>query len=376
MKDIFSPAYKVVIVGSDSQSVEMHQFLSLQFAYSLNRGSIAQLTMSMDDPKLTPYTTAVLQSWIKVYRRDNPMNNASEYKLVWYGKMYNRSYSGDQNSGQVTFFFKDLASLLETRFTAKGYQKLTPTDASDILWEVINNTQLETYGSLGITRGAHPTSHNRTAGKDLQSRNILDILVSYSEINYGIDWEITPTPYSQEIGIFNTFYRGDTYQYHKGAELSTSLCYRKGDFNVLHYNNISTFDIEEKGEEFANRVAVYGAATTETQLTGTSEDLISQASYGLFEAHPSESDVSVQDTLDDKSATYLAEYRQIPKSIKLKQRPLVQPRFGTFDVGDIFNFKFMYAVAFSFEAQYRLYQLTVNVGKDGTETMDLTLNVV
>lgn len=377
MSDIVAPAYRAIIISSSGEYIEMGQFLSLQFGYSLNKSTTATLSLSLDDPKLNDQTKAVLQSWIRIERRDDPTDSSSAYRLVWYGKMYNAQYSGDQNSGTITLTYIDLAGLLETRWTAKGYQILTATDQGDILWDIINDTQSETYGDLGITRGAHPTSHNRTAGKDLQSRSILDILSSYSEINYGIDWEITPTPYTSEIGIFNIYYKGDSYQYHKGEELSTVLRYTKGtDNSAIYNNNVISFSIEERGDDFSNRVAVYGAATEETQKSGTSEDTVSQSNYGLFERHVSEPDVSSQSVLDDKSASYLNEMVQIPKNISIALRPLTYPRFGDFDVGDIFHFDFNYGNAVAFNAQYRLYEMTVVVDNDGVEKMNLTLNVV
>ena len=371
-----APSYKATIIASSGEYFEMGEFLSLQFAYSLNRGTQAMLVLSMEDSKLTSQTNAVRQSWLRIERRDDPSDSSSPFRLVWYGNLYSAKASGNADNAQMVLMYEDLASLLGSRYTAKGYQVLTATDQSDILWQAINNTQSETYGSLNITRGSHPTSHNRTAAKDLQSRSILDVLTSYSEINYGIDWEITPTPYSSEIGIFNTFYKGDSYQYHKGQELTTTLRYIVGDHGTSYNNNVVSYEIVEDGEKFANRVAVYGAATTATQLTGTSEDIVSQSNYKLFERHISEPDVSVQSTLEDKSALYLNDYVQIPKDIKFTMMPLMQPRFGTFDVGDIFNVDFQYRNALTFIGQYRLYKFTVTVDNSGVEKMNFELNVV
>lgn len=373
---MIAPQYRAIIVSSSGEYIEMHQFLSLRFGYSLNRGSMAQITFSIDDEKLTQETTAVRQSWVRIERRDNPFDASSDFVLVWYGQLYNKKTSGDQNGGTVTMLYEDLASILKKRFTPKGYQVLTATDQGDILWDIINTTQSETYGDLGITRGAHPTSHSRTAGKDLQSRSILDILTSYSDVNYGIDWDISPTPYSQEIGIFNIYYNGDSYEYHKGSVLSTVLRYRSQEYGNYYNNNIVAFDVEEKGDDYANRVAVYGAAIDSTQRTGTSEDTTAQANYGLFETHVSESDVSSLTTLADKSSSYLRELKQIPKLINLQMRPLTEPRFGTFDVGDIFNVDIRVKEVVNLNAQYRLYEFSVSVDNVGKETIHLTLNVV
>lgn len=376
MSTAVAPAYKATIIASSGEYFEMGKFFSLQFGYSLNRGTQAMLVLSMEDVKLSAETKAIRQSWLRVERRDDPSDASSPYRLVWYGNLYSAKASGGPDTAQMTLMYEDLASLLGSRYTAKGYQVLVATDQSDILWEAIDDTQSETYGDLGIVRGSYPVSHNRTAAKDLQSRSILDVLTSYSEINYGIDWEITPTPYSSDIGIFNTFYKGDSYQYHKGEALTTILRYKVGTHGTLYNNNVVAYEITEDGEKFANRVAVYGAATTATQLTGTSEDVVSQSNYKLFEKHVSEPDVSVQSTLEDKSALYLNDFVQIPKDIKFTMMPLLGPRFGTFDVGDIFNVDFQHGTALAFIGQYRLYKFTVTVDNSGVEKMNFELNVV
>ena len=53
--------------------------------------------------------------------------------------------------------------------------------------------------------------------------------------------------------------------------------------------------------------------------------------------------------------------------------PLQQPRFGTFDVGDIFTVDYKNYHFREFTEQYHLYKLSVTVDNNGVEKMDLEL---
>jgi len=54
-----APYYRITIEQPDGTVVEMNQFVNLQFSYGLNRGSTAQLTLSMKDSKLTELSSSL-----------------------------------------------------------------------------------------------------------------------------------------------------------------------------------------------------------------------------------------------------------------------------------------------------------------------------
>lgn len=372
------PFYRVVIVDAAGKHQIINDFSSLTFGYSLNRSSTAELKVSLTSPKINELTTATLQSWLRVYRWDDPDNDATE-RLVWYGLLFDPSYTSADISGEITLRYRDLAGILGRRRVEKDYSVTTPTDASQILWDILDTTQSKTsgavnVGNLGIIQGAAPTSKNRAPKKDLQNRTVLEILEAFSNYIDGVDWEITPTPKIQEIGIFNTYFRGLGELYHKGNVIATPLTYVVDDEGTLLANNLKAVSIDEVGSEYANEITIFGVAVEESQLFSTASNTAQQEAYKLFQDQRQETNVSEQSTLDDKASEELNSSVIVPFNIKATLIPLYGPRFGTFDVGDIFNVRYKHYTFRDFTRQYRLYGLTVSVGSDGVETMQIELN--
>lgn len=373
-----APRYRVIITNAASEDVEMHAFSSLKYGYSLNRGSGAELNMPLTSTKLDNLSTAPLNSWLSIYRWDDPDDQTTE-RLVWYGLLMDLSYNMGDVGGSITMRYEDRARLLSYRLVPRDYSVTSATDASQILWDLIDNSQqivsgATVVGDLGIVQGAAPASKNRQPEKDLQNRTILETMIAFSEYIDGIDWEITPTPRNQSSGIFNTYYRGASQLYHKGQEIGVPLIYHIDETNELKINNVKTVDVQESGSDYSNDVLVLGATIEEAQLFARSENEPQQIVYGLFQRVQSETSISEQATLDDKADEELNARNNIPYNIKLSMLPLQQPRFGTFDVGDIFTFKFKFYDFRDFTRQYRLYRLTVTVDANGVETMDFELN--
>ena len=367
------PYYRVIIENAAGDYVEMHDFTSLKYSYSLNNAGYAELTLPLKSAKVNSLTVAPLQSWLRVYRwsdRDDP----SSERLVWYGLLFDPSYSTDSLTGDITLRYKDLAGILAHRFVPRTYSVTSLTDASQILWNIINASQLETGGDLDIVQGAAPVSKDRQPEKDLQNRSILDVLIAFSEYEDGIDWEITPTPRNASIGNFNTYYTSASQPYHKGYEVGTPLTYFVDDTNAMAFNNIASVTIDEVGSEYANDILALGATIEDVQLFSTAENAPQKTIYGLFENVVSETNVSEQSTLDDKASEELSASETVPFNIVLTMLPLQKPVFGTFDVGDIFTFRFKFYTLRDFERPYRLYRFTMNVDDMGVETTTMELN--
>lgn len=271
------PLYRVIIQDASGSYVQMHRFSSLKYGYSLNHGTIAELSMPLSSTKLNNLTSAILNSWIRIYRWSDPTDQGTE-RLVWYGKLTDVSYSLDDTDGNIVMRYSDLQSLLAFRLVPQDYSVTTPTDASTILWNLINNTQLiqdsggTVVGDLGITEGATPSSKNRTPEKDLQNRTILDAMIAFSEYEDGIDWEITPTPRNESIGIFNTYFAGAGQKYHKGNIIATPLIYHVDETGEMKYNNVVSVNVDESGSDYANDVLALGATIDETQLYSQAEN--------------------------------------------------------------------------------------------------------
>lgn len=438
------PFYRVIIEDPNGKQIVMKRFSSLKFSYSLNRSSSAELVVPIRSVNVTELTTASLKSWLRVYRWDDENDPGTE-RLVWYGLLTDPSYDLQSSDAKLVLRYSDLAGLLERRHVARDFSVTTPTDASQILWDLIEQSQERAYlpvsgisgtfqygeritggsstesvdlvrqassgdylmvrnptgalldgelltgddsgatataettnytivGDLGIVQGSAPASKNRQPEKDLQNRTILDVMQAFSEYEDGIDWEITPTPRNQSIGFFNTYYAGIGQQYHKGNEIDTPLTYYVDDTEALKFNNLQSVSVDEEASEYVNEMLILGATDGESQIGSSDGNAQQQIAFGLFEEIKSETSISEQDTLDDRAAEELASKSVIPFRIKAKLLPLQRPRFGTFDVGDIFTVRVRYYGFRNFTAQYRLYKMTVSVDDTGIEKLDLTLD--
>ena len=374
------PLYRAVIKDAAGDFVEMHEYISLKYGGSLNRSTEAHLVVALKSEKVNTLTTAILLAELSIYRWDDPDDSSTE-RLVWWGKLTTLNYSLDKTKAEAMLVFTDRAGLLNNRYVADDYSVTPAVDASAILWDLISITQAKVSGAtnvgdLGIIQGSAPVSKPREPEKDLQNRTILDVMVAFSSYQDGMDWEITPTPKNQSKGIFNTFFTGSGQLYHKGHTIETPLVYYVDDTGEQKYNNIKSISVNEDGETYANETIVLGATIEESQLSSQAENATQQLVYGLYEDRKSETSVSEQDTLDDKAAERLKVKGVVPFNVKLTLLPLQNPRFGSYDVGDIFTVKLKHYNFRNFEKQYRLYRFTVTVKAGKAEEIEFELNNV
>lgn len=374
MAEPAKPQYRVCIESPLGDVEEMASVIEFEYSHYLNSGSDAVIVLPINDEKVTPTLIVTRQSYVRIYRLDN--SNAEEV-IVWYGQVYDTNCVGDDISGKMTLYCENIFNLLAHRTIPYDYAVTTSTDQSDIAWNLIDYTQGLTGGDLGIVRGAHPPSKDRTAVTELQRRTIRDAIISYSTINDGFDFDVTPTMTQNTITpIFNTYFTTSGARYHKGGVLATPLVYHTGTGSDDSFNNIISYDFTEKGGDLTNFVDVDGQATDEVPITSSASDTGSISRFGLFQKYFNESDISEQATLDDKANEYLDLYKTIPLEIHLTTKSLVRPRIGTYDVGDIFIVDFHIWTARAFKAQYRVYGIRVKVTSDGVEQAKLDLNIL
>ena len=63
------------------------------------------------------------------------------------------------------------------------------TDAGEIAWDLIDNSQNQTNGDLGITKGIIETTQNRD--RTYYNQNIMEAIVNLSNVIGGFDFEFT-----------------------------------------------------------------------------------------------------------------------------------------------------------------------------------------
>ena len=129
--------------------------------------------------------------------------------LYWSGKIMIASNDLSAKKEVVSVTALGWTWPLEKRYIGKNeVVNYVIEDLSDILWDVINDSQQLTGGDLGITVGSLATSKNLTISYERQViKDVIDSLVSQ-----GIDFEVTPNK------ILNTYYpkgidRSDTIKF-------------------------------------------------------------------------------------------------------------------------------------------------------------------
>ena len=224
-------------------------------------------------------------------------------------------FAGLVDEGNISVTSKGFFSLLEKRFLDNSLSYLA-TDSADIAWNVIAYTQALSYGDLGITRGAHPATKDRDR-TDLRYKNIADVIrgMDADHVKDGYDFAVSP------LKVFDIFYPKGSYR--------QNIVLEEG-FNIDTYQVIKTFI-----DGMANQVIVTGSGQDETnQLVVTRDsDSSYKETFFLLQDLLSESDVSVQTTLEDKGDQHLNVY-QGPRYTIVVTCKYDNPSWADFEVGD------------------------------------------
>jgi hypothetical protein len=246
--------------------------------------------------------------------------------------------SGVGQLGKVTVQSKGFFSLLEKRYTDDSLS-YTATDSSDIAWGLINYTQTNgSYGDLGITRGADPTTKNRDR-TDLRYKNIAEVIkkMSANEIKDGYDFDVDADK------KFNIYYPKGT----------TRNIYLEEDFNINTYQISKTFI-----DGMVNQVIVIGSGVDEDNQLVVTRDASNtyKEAFFLLQDVLNESDVSVQTTLEDKGDKHLEIYQAPRLTIYLTCR-YDEPIFNNYSVGDWLN---VVIPSYDINDSYRVNRRTCN----------------
>jgi len=222
---------------------------------------------------------------------------------------------GNVDFGSISVSAKGFFSLLEKRYTNTSLS-YTNTDSSDIAWGLINYTQGLSYGNLGITRGADPTTKNRDR-TDLRYKNIAEVIrkMSADEVKDGYDFEVDKNK------VFNVYYP-------KGTQRDE--IYLESDFNINTYQISKTFI-----DGMINQAIVVGSGNdTFNQLVEIRNSANTyKSAFFLLQEVLNESDVSVATTLQDKGDKLLEIYQAPRYTISLTCR-YDNPNWVNFEVGD------------------------------------------
>ncbi len=251
--------------------------------------------------------------------------------------------------GNLTLSSKGFFSLLEKRITNEVYSS---EDLGDIAWDIIDTSQNEAYGSIGITRGLHPTT--RDADRDYKYKNIALAIekMSNKETKNGFDFEIT------NAKVFNIYYPAkDSYNPEIVLE---------DNHKILSYN----FLIPVISGNSANQVIVFGdgfGANAKIE-TRDAEDSYKNA-LGLLQKTINEKDTKLTVSLQKKGDRYLAKNKYPQKTISVTL-DYYDFDYSDVDLGDWVTIKIP---LFGINRQFRIIRRSLDEKGNIRLTLDETL---
>lgn len=168
-------------------------------------------------------------------------------------------------------------NLLIDRYVTETYSQV---DATDIGWDLIELTQAQTNGDLGITRGSTITTVDRD--RTYVRQNVKEGLVNLTKLVSGnFDFEFTPDK------VFNTYEM-------MGSDRSSEL-------EFIYPRNITEIEVPRDGTALFNKIIGIGSGFGDEALTDTEEDTDSQLNYGVHEKIITFNSVSETETLEDNT---------------------------------------------------------------------------
>lgn len=325
-------------------------YQNLSFGDKLNGIGVCSFDLNIFDQKANAGNLIRFRNHVIVKRNGT---------IVWsgcIGKVTGNLDSSD-GAGSVTIQCFDPLFHLKTRYTTSTYRA---TDAGSIAWQLIDATQSETNGSLGITQGTIQTTVNR----DRSYENVLisDAIVNLSSVINGFDFIFVPQVDADGLFIGWTF----NVLLSLSTDRTTQYTIKESDIDSLTFSSDS---------DLYNTVSAYGTGTGSSRLTAEDEDTTFQETYTRREAILVASDVFIQETLDEKVAFELRDNKTEVYNLQLtiKQSSVIQ--FGNIGIGDIIDYDLQSGFA-TFAGTARVTALEVTIDSVGAEWLKPILSLI
>lgn len=333
--------YKIQVKDGDGVSLgEFQIFRGLRFSKTLNNYGSCQFEVPINDPKVASLI-ALRRYTVWIYREDI---------LIWAGEQAARQGSLDNkgdNWASITCY--DWFEQLNTRYTGAS-RTFTGVDAGVIAWTLIDESQSETDGDLGITEGAIATTQDRD--RVYFNQKISDAIIALSNVINGFDFEINT---SKEFNVYESL----------GVDRSNSV--------ILEYGvNVASVSLTEDFVNPVTRAIVLGdSGSFADPLRVERDDLTAQGLYKIRERIAVETTVSELGTLADIGDSLIRKYAMPLVKVSLGIVRL-SPNISDFALGDQIRLIIKSGI-YDINEKYRVFAWGVNLNTDNTETLTLTL---
>lgn len=319
---------------------------NLKWSEQRNEAEDVSFSMNLDafQDLATSIGTAP-QTLLFPYQTDVKIKRNGVYRLgAHVGEV---TVTGDENTEVMEIRAFGYLNLLIDRYVTKTY---TNEDGVDIAWDLINETQSQTNGDMGITQGAFQavtTDRDRT----YERQNVKEAIVNLTNLATNrFDFQFTPSR------VFNTY---------------TMLGSQRLNIQFTYPGLIKGYSVPRIGQALSNKIYGIGSGFGEEALTSTQGDNDSQLNYGVHERIITWNSVVEQDTLDQNTAGQLElrkEILEIP-SMKVSGRDFDLNLYG---VGDRVPVKINdRPYLSSVDGIYRIERIEVSVDENEAEDIDV-----
>lgn len=222
----------------------------------------------------------------------------------------------------------------------------------DILWGVINQSQLKDNADYGITRGSY-TSEGKRRDRNETRKNVKDFMIRMTNVIAGPDFEFTPDK------KFNSYDAIGSY---------------RPDIRLVYPRNVDSFSFERSGDSLYNYVYALGSGNGDDAIQTSSEDAYSQVDRYRREVIATFNSVERGDTLQENSDGVL----DLSKDVR--ELPKITLHDGVLDLNDISIGDTIYLELQRFKSLkhikgfYRIEKIEVTVDDNDAETVSLTFD--
>lgn len=340
--------YEIELWSRQNVYVADISMLAKSFNYSMERNAAESFELELDlyaFEDLCASMNALPMTILYPYKTDIKVKRDGEYLF----RVHVIETNTDLGVDNATIKIKGLGylDLLSDRYVTKTY---TAQYETDIVQDLITETQSQTNGSLGITFGTQTQLVQRD--RTYERQNVKEAILNLTNLVDGnFDFKIDHNKVLTTYPLI-------------GSDRSKELVF-------VYPGNIKTMSIPRTGIKLFNKVYGIGAGFGEDQIQSTQVDTSSQLDFGVHEEVRTWNSVLAQETLDQNATARLANVKNI---LEIPQITVSGKDFDMNDygIGDtvtvrVKNHKFLNNIY----GKYRIERIEVTVDENQDEDIKM-----
>jgi hypothetical protein len=221
---------------------------------------------------------------------------------VFRGRVGNTADAIDASAHTTSVTVGDYRAVLDRRFVLPSTISILNTDQGQVAWQLIQGTQAQTGGNLGIVQGLGVNTGVMRGRSDyVAGTKIGEALDHLAQVDNGFDYDIRPSTDPRDLALFF-----DVYYPVRGTDRQVAL--RLGD-------RVAKVDRAVDVSDYANAIRGSGADQTTdgaalSAVLRAASDLATRPE-GRWDGQMADTDITVQQTIIDRTVRELADRQNI-----------------------------------------------------------------